>query len=287
MGTSGGRRPTPRGTSPASPSPATRPPPAGARASIAGAVPFAGATSGETGLFAEGCLQLQQPPRQGHRRHCPAATFGTMNVRTFTGNAEKSSLQDFVDAVGIDVAADVWTAGDLQGRPVRHLRPAVRRSRSRRTRSRGHGPASRRARGQGRRHSRHRHRGRRHRHDRARPSPAPTRSTRPPPARLRARPARRRVPDVVVTTTPPRGRPVRSPIGATAPSDKLEVLQAPGLANQASGSYGVAYDWLVHKTVVGTRRRRSRRARPRRSSTAWSSRPCPRGRPRARRCTAR
>jgi hypothetical protein len=59
---------------------------------------FAGAT-GENKLFAEGAVNLSAFDTVGTCR----GAYGTMNVRSFAGDSEKSSLLDFVGGIGITV----------------------------------------------------------------------------------------------------------------------------------------------------------------------------------------
>ena len=67
------------------------------------AVPFTG-TTGEDGHFGEGAFNFSTLLRLGGGDiTCLGGNFGTMNIRTFTGNANESSLKDYVDAVTIDV----------------------------------------------------------------------------------------------------------------------------------------------------------------------------------------
>lgn len=66
-------------------------------------VPFAGAT-GEGGHFGEGAFNLTSLLELGGGEiTCLGGSFGTMNIRTFTGNADESALKDYVDAVSVDV----------------------------------------------------------------------------------------------------------------------------------------------------------------------------------------
>jgi hypothetical protein len=66
-------------------------------------VPFTG-TTGEGGLFGEGAFNFTALLELGGGDiTCLGGNFGTMNIRTFTGNADQSALKDYVDAVSIDV----------------------------------------------------------------------------------------------------------------------------------------------------------------------------------------
>lgn len=66
-------------------------------------VPFTG-TTGEGGLFGEGAFNFTALLELGGGDiTCLGGNFGTMNIRTFTGNANESALKDYVDAVSIDV----------------------------------------------------------------------------------------------------------------------------------------------------------------------------------------
>jgi large repetitive protein len=67
-------------------------------------VPFTGAT-GESGHFAEGAFNFSSLLDVGGigDATCEGGNFGTMNIRTFTGNADESALKDYVDAVAIDI----------------------------------------------------------------------------------------------------------------------------------------------------------------------------------------
>lgn len=66
-------------------------------------VPFTG-TTGEGGLFGEGAFNFTSLLELGGGDiTCLGGNFGTMNIRTFTGNANQSALKDYVDAVRIDV----------------------------------------------------------------------------------------------------------------------------------------------------------------------------------------
>lgn len=67
-----------------------RPVPAGA---------WSGAT-GEGGLFAEGALNISALSFPGDCR----GEFGTLNIRSFTGNDDQSALKDYVDAMDVAVA---------------------------------------------------------------------------------------------------------------------------------------------------------------------------------------
>lgn len=66
-------------------------------------VPFTG-TTGEDGHFGEGAFNFTSLLELGGGDiTCLGGNFGTMNIRTFTGNANESALKDYVDAVSIDV----------------------------------------------------------------------------------------------------------------------------------------------------------------------------------------
>ena len=66
-------------------------------------VPFTG-TTGEDGHFGEGAFNFTALLELGGGDiTCLGGNFGTMNIRTFTGNADQSALKDYVDAVSIDV----------------------------------------------------------------------------------------------------------------------------------------------------------------------------------------
>ena len=68
-----------------------------------GSVPFTG-TTGEDGHFGEGAFNFTTLLELGGGDiTCLGGNFGTMNIRTFTGNANQSALKDYVDAVTIDV----------------------------------------------------------------------------------------------------------------------------------------------------------------------------------------
>lgn len=65
---------------------------------------FVGAT-GEDGHFAEGALNLTA--LFGDETGCREA-FGTMNIRSFTGESDQSSLKDFVEPIAINVPPSCW-----------------------------------------------------------------------------------------------------------------------------------------------------------------------------------
>ncbi len=66
-------------------------------------IPFTG-TTGEDGHFGEGAFNFTSLLELGGGDiTCLGGNFGTMNIRTFTGNANESALKDYVDAVSIDV----------------------------------------------------------------------------------------------------------------------------------------------------------------------------------------
>ena len=65
---------------------------------------FAGVT-GEDGHFAEGSLNLTA--LFGDATGCRDA-FGTMNIRSFTGNANESALKDYVEPIDINVPPSCW-----------------------------------------------------------------------------------------------------------------------------------------------------------------------------------
>ncbi|GAB3017027.1 hypothetical protein GCM10011376_02980 [Nocardioides flavus (ex Wang et al. 2016)] len=85
-------------------------------------VPFTG-TTGEGGLFGEGAFNFTALLELGGGDiTCLGGNFGTMNIRTFTGNANESALKDYVDAVSIDVgdtcgAMEIYKV-DQFGNPV-------------------------------------------------------------------------------------------------------------------------------------------------------------------------
>ena len=72
-------------------------------------VPFSATTfvgvTGEDGHFAEGTLNLT--PLVGNVTGCREA-FGTMNIRSFTGESTESSLKDYVQPIPINVPPTCW-----------------------------------------------------------------------------------------------------------------------------------------------------------------------------------
>ncbi|WP_439937471.1 prealbumin-like fold domain-containing protein [Nocardia sp. N13] len=88
----------------------------------ADAVPFTG-TTGEDGHFGEGAFNFTTLLRMGGGDiTCLGGNFGTMNIRTFTGNANESALKDYVDAVTVDVGN---TCGALEIHKVDQFGDAV------------------------------------------------------------------------------------------------------------------------------------------------------------------
>ena len=87
-------------------------PAAGWCAEAIASVPFTGIT-GESGHFAEGAFNFSTLLEQGGTggATCAGGDFGTMNVRSFTGNANESALKDYVDALTIDIDD---TCGELE-----------------------------------------------------------------------------------------------------------------------------------------------------------------------------
>ncbi len=77
-----------------------------------GSVPFTGAT-GENGLFAEGAFNFSSLLEAGGIGEvtCAGGDFGTMNIRSFTGNSDASSLKDYINPVTIDIDD---TCGELE-----------------------------------------------------------------------------------------------------------------------------------------------------------------------------
>ena len=197
---------------------------------------FAGATSVD-GLFAEAAVNLSSFDSAGDCR----GAFGTMNVRSFAGDSESSSLLDFVGGVGINVPA---TCGQLVINKKDQFGTAVGGATFTIT-----------------------------------PNPIPG-VTGPAAAELvvtdGAAPGIDTVADGTVTISP--AKPGTYTVEETAtpagyqPDTTVHTDVVVGdsgtsvatvaflnklyfkpldIANQASGSYGVEYDWLVHKTVVG------------------------------------
>ena len=197
---------------------------------------FAGATSVD-GLFAEAAVNLSSFDSAGDCR----GAFGTMNVRSFAGDSESSSLLDFVGGVGINVPP---TCGQLVINKKDQFGTAVGGATFTIT-----------------------------------PNPIPG-VTGPAAAELvvtdGAAPGIDTVADGTVTISP--AKPGTYTVEETAtpagyqPDTTVHTDVVVGdsgtsvatvaflnklyfkpldIANQASGSYGVEYDWLVHKTVVG------------------------------------
>lgn len=74
-------------------------------------IPFTGAT-GEDGHFAEGAFNFSSLLDQANPgATCVGGDFGTMNLRSFTGNANESALKDYVEPLAIDVDD---TCGELE-----------------------------------------------------------------------------------------------------------------------------------------------------------------------------
>ncbi|WP_439937470.1 SpaA isopeptide-forming pilin-related protein [Nocardia sp. N13] len=67
-------------------------------------VPFTGAT-GDSGHFAEGAFNFSSLLEAGGigEATCEGGDFGTMNIRSFTGNSVESALKDYVNPVTIDI----------------------------------------------------------------------------------------------------------------------------------------------------------------------------------------
>ena len=67
-------------------------------------VPFTGAT-GDSGHFAEGAFNFSSLLEAGGigDATCEGGDFGTMNIRSFTGNSVESALKDYVNPVTIDI----------------------------------------------------------------------------------------------------------------------------------------------------------------------------------------
>ena len=217
-------------------------------------IPFTGA-AGESGRFAEGAFNFSSLLDVGGigDATCLGGNFGTMNVRTFTGNADESALKDYVDAVTIDIDDSCGELGiskvDQFGTSVPGATFAIS------------------------------------------PNPIPGQSASPLVVKDGATPGIDTVADGVITVDP--ATPGTYKVVETAAPSGYELVQPesartwtlvitddattwqtgnPGtgavqtgpfvvenrkffkplaVANQASGSYGVAYDWRVHKTVVG------------------------------------
>ncbi len=203
--------------------------------SIAGSG-FAGATSAD-GLFAEAAVNLSSFDNIGDCR----GAFGVMNVRSFAGDSESSSLLDFIGGVGINVPP---TCGQLVINKLDQFGTAVGGATFRIT-----------------------------------PNPIPG-VTGAAAAELvvkdGAAPGIDTVADGTVTISPAKPgtytvEETVTPAGykpdttvhtnvvvgnsgtAVATVQFLNKLyfNPLSISNQASGSYGVEYDWLVHKTVVG------------------------------------
>jgi hypothetical protein len=75
-------------------------------------VAFTGAT-GEDGHFGEGAFNFTTLLEEGgiDDLTCEGGAFGTMNIRSFTGNADESALKDYVSPVTIDVGD---TCGEME-----------------------------------------------------------------------------------------------------------------------------------------------------------------------------
>ena len=219
-----------------------------------GSIPFTGAT-GEAGHFAEGAFNFSSLLDVGGigDATCLGGNFGTMNIRTFTGNADESALKDYVDAVTIDIDD---SCGELEISKVDQFGASV--------------PGATFA---------------------ISPNPIPGQSASPLVVKDGAAPGIDTVADGVITIDP--ATPGTYKVVETAAPSGYELVQPesartwtlvvtddattwqtgnPGtgavqtgpfvvenrkyfkpltIANVASGSYGVEYDWLVHKTVVG------------------------------------
>ena len=98
-------------------------PAAGWCAEPVGSVAFTG-TTGESGHFAEGAFNFSSLLEQGGigGATCEGGDFGTMNIRSFTGNANESALKDYVNPVTIDIDD---TCGELEVYKVDQFGSAV------------------------------------------------------------------------------------------------------------------------------------------------------------------
>ncbi|HEY1178188.1 MAG TPA: prealbumin-like fold domain-containing protein, partial [Phytomonospora sp.] len=197
---------------------------------------FDGAT-GEGKLFAEGAVNLSSFDNVGDCR----GAYGVMNVRSFAGDSEKSSLLDFVGGIGISVPP---TCGKLVIEKRDQFQRLVPGATFRVTKN---------------------------------PVPGATGAAADQlVVKDGATPGIDTVADGVVTIDPAKPgtytvEETATPAGyapdttvhtgvvvgssgtsvATMEFTNKLFFKPLAVANQASGSYGVAYDWRVHKTVVG------------------------------------